>query len=158
MNIKVLGVGSPFSDDQIGWKVVETLKSMSDLQQYIPNSLTLECLDRPGLMLIDDMQFADTVIIIDAMQSGLPIGTIHRFYNEEIKSAKGFLSTHSIGVIQALELAKALDRLPGHVIVYGIEIGGVTQDFELSPEALKAKDNATGKIATDLLNLLNGEN
>lgn len=111
--IKVLGIGSPFGDDQVGWKVIELLKSHLPFSEHI----TLGQHDRPGARLLELMGGANTVYLIDAIKSGHPLGTIHCFKNTEIFTIKNHLSTHDLGLAQALQLAKALDVLPEHVIL-----------------------------------------
>ena len=52
-------------------------------------------------------------------------GTIHRLDASSHGAARaadrGSSSTHAVGVGEAIELARALDRLPARVVVFGIE-------------------------------------
>lgn len=120
--IKVLGIGSPFGDDQVGWKVAEVLKKHMSTYVNTPQHLIIESHDRPGMRLIELMSGASAVFIIDAVKSNSEAGTIHRFKNNEIFAAETRFSTHDIGVSQALQLGSALNLLPDNIIVYGIEI------------------------------------
>lgn len=120
--IKVLGIGSPFGDDQVGWKVVALLKKVTHLKKFIPDYLQIDHYDRPGIRLLELMKNSDIVYLIDAVKSGNPIGTCHRFKNEEIEEAKCLISTHDIGIAQVLQLGKVLNSLPNTIILYGIEI------------------------------------
>ncbi|KGP63355.1 hydrogenase [Legionella norrlandica] len=124
--IKILGIGSPFGDDQVGWLVAEGLKKELDLSPDIDRKVSVECHDRPGLRLIELLDSQQVVFLIDAVKSGGTIGTIHHLKNSEIYTLKNALSTHAIGVVQALQLANSLDVLPEHIILYGIEIGDAT--------------------------------
>ena len=61
--------------------------------------------------------------MVDAVQSGAEPGTIHALDASSrrmpIELFKG--STHAFGLAEAVELARALDRLPTSLLVYGIE-------------------------------------
>ena len=66
----------------------------------------------------------DEAVIVDAVRSGAPTGTIHRFdagAGPLPASLRGVASTHHVGLAEALELARALGRLPARTTVYGIE-------------------------------------
>ncbi|CAM2920907.1 hydrogenase expression/formation protein [Legionella steigerwaltii] len=146
--IKVLGVGSPFGDDQVGWKVVEELKHQLSIDTDVSPFVVIERCDRPGVRLIELMSGFNTVFIIDAVKSGNAIGTIHRFQKEALlDSAPGF-STHDLGIIQALQLASALNELPDNLLFYGIEIDVITFDTTLSLHV----ENAITDLALQLKN------
>jgi hydrogenase maturation protease len=103
---------------------------------------TARRLDPPGVIvsapfeLMDLWGRADEVVIVDAARSGAPPGTIHRFDVGQGALPTGLLSasTHSLGVADVVELARALGQLPSHVLVYGIEAGDVSHGDVLSPE------------------------
>jgi hydrogenase maturation protease len=62
--------------------------------------------------------------VIDAVSSGAEPGTVHRFDASRTPlpaSLRRASSTHALGLAEAIELGRALDRLPARVIVYGIE-------------------------------------
>jgi hydrogenase maturation protease len=73
--------------------------------------------------LIEDWTGADAVIIVDAVSSGAPPGTIHRLdpLSEPIPAALSQGSTHAFGLADTIALARTLDRLPARLTVYGIE-------------------------------------
>ena len=64
--------------------------------------------------LIEDWAGADAVIVVDAVSSGAPPGTIHRLdpLAEPIPAALSQGSTHAFGLAETIELARTLDRLP----------------------------------------------
>ena len=73
--------------------------------------------------LIEEWAGADEVIVVDAVCSGAPPGTIHRLdpLAEPMPAALSHGSTHAFGLAETIELARALDRLPPRLTVYGIE-------------------------------------
>jgi hydrogenase maturation protease len=76
------------------------------------------------------------VVVIDAARSDAPSGTIHRFEIGIQPLATDVLktSTHSVGVAEVIELARALHRLPEKLMVYGIEVGDISHNASLTPE------------------------
>jgi hydrogenase maturation protease len=74
--------------------------------------------------LIDLLDGADEAVVIDAVRSGAPPGTVRRIdvgdqpLPADVRSSA---STHLVGLADAIELARALGRLPPRVTVYGIE-------------------------------------
>ena len=74
--------------------------------------------------LLELLDGLDAAVVIDAVRSGAPAGTVRRF-----DAARGPLptairsstSTHLVGLTEAIELARALGRLPPRVTVYAIE-------------------------------------
>ncbi|MBL7478420.1 hydrogenase maturation protease [Legionella bononiensis] len=148
--IKVLGIGSPFGDDQAGCKVAERLKQ-NDLIRRNCSTVLIEAHDRPGVRLLELMSQANRVFLIDAIQSGNQPGTVHRLINEEIFELNPMLSTHDMGVAQALALGRSLDELPEQIILYGIEIGPLEYHSELSKSVEKAINQTVVLLEKELL-------
>ncbi|QBR84804.1 hydrogenase maturation protease [Legionella israelensis] len=150
-DIRVLGIGSPFGDDQVGWHVVNLLK-----QQIGPDSgqLLITACDRPGTRILELMRSADKVFLIDAVMTGAPAGTLHYLKNEEIISFTNGLSTHGIGIIDAIEIGKALNELPKQIILYGIEIENVSKDFKLSKTLGRAIEETVDGLVKEIHDLL----
>ncbi len=76
------------------------------------------------LALLDLWAGAGAVVLIDAASSGAQAGTIHRFDAsfEPIPAwARDRASTHAVDLGEAIELARALGRLPARTIVYALE-------------------------------------
>ena len=108
--------------------------------------------------LIEDWTGADAVIVVDAVSSGAPPGTIHRLdpLSEPIPAGLSQGSTHAFGLAETIELARTLDRLPPRLTVYGIEGERFTAGQQLSPPVSAAVDavceelrGLLGKSATD---------
>jgi hydrogenase maturation protease len=98
--------------------------------------------EREPVGLIEDWAGADAVIVVDAVSSGAPPGTIHRLdpLSEPIPAALSQGSTHAFGLAETIELARALDRLPERLSVYGIEGGCFDAGNELSRPVRAAVD------------------
>jgi hydrogenase maturation protease len=142
--LKIICVGNPLrGDDAAGFAVARRLAG----------SLAgdVELLEREGepTALIDAFDGADAVWLIDAVRSGAPAGTVHRLDASEtelpVELFRG--STHHVGLAEAVELARALGRLPRRTIVYGIEGAG----FELGEELTPAVADASERVAAAVL-------
>lgn len=120
--LKIIGVGSPVGEDDVGWRVIEVLSNASWLQPLIGKGLELVALDRPGASLLEHMAGIPQVIIIDAMVSGRKPGTFVRFEWPFATEAAGLWSCHGFGVGETLRLGQVLGALPGKLWVWGIEV------------------------------------
>lgn len=138
---RIIGIGSPSGDDQIGWRVVDALKGR------LPPEIELIKLDRPGTGLIPLLENTNHVILIDAMQGGGAPGTIRHFSKDECMDYKQGLSSHGVGVFDALMLAKELDALPEVVELYGIEIDPAMPGESSSEAVTVAAENLADTIA-----------
>lgn len=129
----VIGVGSPFADDRVGWEVIKRLQRDELLTHFTPETLQLTYCDRPGLSLIHNMSTSDAVFLIDAVYTGAPPGTLHLFTQQKIASIHFPLSSHGVGVAEAIELGGVLGLLPPVLRLYGVEILPPKIQFELTP-------------------------
>jgi hydrogenase maturation protease len=118
--VLVIGVGNRLrGDDGASWEVAERLRKPA-AQTAIE---VVEQLYEPT-DLLGAWEGRDAVVIIDTMCSGKPPGTISRFdvSNGPLPARlRGVGSTHSFGLHEAIELARALDRLPRRLIVFAVE-------------------------------------
>ena len=129
--VRIIGIGSPFGDDRLGGEVVEALGCSSTLASAAGGNISFVVLDRPGALLLAHWHDADYVIVVDGVRSGAPPGTCHRLDPGEWISQSS-LSSHGFGLASALELARALDDLPPHLVLYGMEIDPSSSGFTLS--------------------------
>ena len=114
----VIGVGNLYRrDDAVGHAVVDSLRD-----RVPPNVALVPCEDEPS-RLIDAWDGADSAIVVDAVFAGSPPGSMHRFdaSHEAVPAGVFRSSTHAFGVGEAIELARALGRLPPRILVYGVE-------------------------------------
>ncbi|MHB1076962.1 hydrogenase maturation protease [Thiobacillus sp.] len=117
--VRILGIGSPSGDDQAGWLTVDTLAACG---VHPDRDVTIEKPDRPGAHLTTLLEDAGWVILVDAMQSGDQPGRIKRFDRNGWQAYAHGLSSHGLGVLEALALARELGTLPPRLDLYGIEI------------------------------------
>jgi hydrogenase maturation protease len=143
---RVIGIGSPHGDDVAGWRVVEMLTSREEL--------TTECDAIGAGQLLDYLQGCQHVILIDACQSAQPPGTITRLEWPDARiPVQHWRSTHALSVGETLELAAELGRLPGRVVLFGIEISNCQPGAELNPVVASAlpelERRVLGEVSAD---------
>ena len=120
--ILVLGVGSPFGADTLGWRVVERLETVLKHHAALRATVDLKCEDRPGLSLIEILRPYDHVLLVDAVVSGEPPGTLHHLDGDTLRRFDAALSSHAAGVFEALAIGAAIGALPRRLEMYGVEI------------------------------------
>ena len=140
----IIGVGNPMrGDDGAASAVVEYLRAQ-DIPAYD--------FDGDGAELMEMWLGQSRVIVIDAAVSGAATGTVHRFDAHQAQLPRNFFrhSTHQFGVAEAVEMARALGRLPAEMIVYGIEGENFTLGGPLSPQVEQAVYQAAERIKIDI--------
>jgi hydrogenase maturation protease len=101
------------------------------------------------LALLDLWQGAELVVVIDAVSSGADPGTLHRFdavagpLPARLRSST---STHAVGLGEAIELARALGRLPARLVVYGIEGERFATGTALTPPVTAAVEAVVREV------------
>ncbi len=136
--VLILGVGSPFGADRLGWRAVEQLQQTGLADRFPALTLRFEQSDRPGSRLLMLLRDADVAVVIDAMRSGAAAGSVARFAEGELTPDAGLFSTHGFGVAEALALGRQLGMLSAKVIVYGIEADAALLDDTLSVQGSAA--------------------
>jgi hydrogenase maturation protease len=143
----VIGVGNDLrGDDAAGLLVARKLAgSRGD------DFRVAECEGEP-VALLDLWQDCARAIVVDATQSGAAPGTIRRIAAHAGPLPPGLAgtSTHLLGVADAVELARALGRLPPTTIVYGIEGATFDTGAPLSEVVEAAVERVAASIRQEL--------
>lgn len=110
-----------------------------------------ECGGEPG-SLLDAWEGKRAALIIDAASSGAAPGTLHRFDASAgpLPASLGSCSTHGLGVGEAIELARALGRLPERIIVLCVEGQDFGAQTRLSPSVAGAVVRAAEAVLADV--------
>lgn len=143
----IIGIGNRYrGDDAFGCIVASELAGML--------LSGVHCIEHDGepAALMDCWQGAEKVVLIDAVSSGAEAGKIFRFNlaQQALPEEFNLYSTHAFGVPQAVELARALKKLPPEISFIGIEGECFDAGEELSLPLSKAKD----AVIAEILNLL----
>ncbi|MGF1666500.1 MAG: hydrogenase maturation protease [Acidimicrobiia bacterium] len=135
MSALVIGVGNPDrGDDGVGWRVIELLAD------EMP---TVRCRG-DAVELIEAWADTPEVIVVDAMSSGAPAGTIVIGAAETVPDSP--TSSHGFGLAQAMALAGALGSLPADLTVVGIEGGSYDHGSPLSAAVEEAALSVAARI------------
>jgi hydrogenase maturation protease len=120
------------------------------LQGQLGNQAVVTC-DGDAADLVMCWEDANSVIVVDAMVSGHPPGTVVRHdLTAELLPVDAFAgSSHHFGLAEAIEISRALDNLPSHFVVYGIEVEATTLGTPLSPRVMDAVRRVASSIATE---------
>ncbi len=134
----VIGIGNPArGDDAAGLRVVEALGLSDTVVEH----------DGEPASLIALWEDCDEVVLIDAITSGADCGTV-----VEIDATSSMLpaglchSTHALGPAEAVELARALGKLPARITILGIEGGDYSFGAGLSSEVERAVDEVVRRV------------
>jgi len=90
------------------------------------------------LGLLDLWEGRERVVLIDAVVSGAAPGSCRRFGIDAPFRSDAGASTHGFGLAAALALARALDRAPAAVEVWGIEGVAFEPGAPLTPAVAEA--------------------
>jgi hydrogenase maturation protease len=142
----IIGIGNPDRGDDAAGRLVAQL-----LSKKLP-AITVVELDGEVTSLLSHLETASAAWLIDACQSGAPAGTIRRFDAAATALPKnlGDLSSHALGLAEAIELARALRRLPTRCTVYAIEGASFEHGAPVSPAVAKASEDVAEQVTYDV--------
>lgn len=141
----VIGIGNPDrADDGIGPRVAARLARVEGARVILRSG--------DALGLLDDWADADAVILIDAAAPLSQPGAIHRIdaLSSSLPPSPPRSSTHLLAIAEAIELARALDRLPARMIVYAIEGMNFAPGAPMTAQVAAAAEQAAERIAEEL--------
>lgn len=115
--LRILGIGSPFGADRLGWDVVERLNA-----QPLPDGVEAVSCAHPISELLPQLEGIDAAIVVDAM-AGVPAGKVVRCRLRDLRDGASPHSIHGLSVVTAVDLAMALGMLPPSLEILGLGIG-----------------------------------
>ena len=141
----VIGIGNAWrNDDAAGLSVARLLDGLEGA----------EVIEREGepTSLIDSWESAEAVWLVDAVSSGAEPGTVHRYdaSERELPAALFRTSTHHFGLAEAVELARAVGRLPRRTVVFGIEGRSFDTGETISPEVEAAAERVAEAVRKEV--------
>lgn len=143
----VIGLGTDErSDDGVGLDVARSLAHQG--------SCPAEVRAWPGELtgLVELWRGRANVVVVDAVRSGRPAGTVHRW---EVRGPGTFprsapVSTHGLSLAEVVELARVLGSLPDRLVVYGVELGELGPGTGRSPAVAAAARRVSATILREL--------
>ena len=142
----VIGVGNANRrDDGVGLAVASRLRTRPARPARIVE------FEGEGTGLLDLWEDERFVVVVDAVRSGAEPGTIHRIDTSGpfVFPSKPSTSTHGLSVGEAVHLGRSLGRLPGQLVVYGVEGSEFTPGDELSPPVARSVDRVVESILAE---------
>jgi hydrogenase maturation protease len=145
----IIGVGNEFRrDDGAGPEVVTRLR------ERVPPSVQLMVSDGEPAALLEAWTGASLAIVVDAVVADRPVpGRLHRIVLAGAGQAgqpPRQVSSHGLGLSEAISLAQALRRMPGQLIVHAVEAADVSQGSGLSPGVAAAVGELAAAVLRDL--------
>ncbi|SEA20972.1 hydrogenase maturation protease [Thiothrix caldifontis] len=124
MKTAIIGIGSPFGDDQAGWLALDALQQETWVKaQEAAGILTLQKLDRPGMSLLEHWHGYDHVMLIDAVISTQHApGMLFKLQPEELALLEFPTSSHGFGIAEVLALGETLGLLPKQLDIWGVAV------------------------------------
>lgn len=150
-NILVLGIGNILmGDDGAG------IYAINKLYSEIGERVNLRFIDGGtlGLDLLNYIEWADILVIIDAVDIGEPPGAIIKSIINEDLNIKLSKTSHEIDLEDLLFSAKLLNILPEKIILYGIQVKEITMQYALSKELELKMDEFCNYINKELSHYL----
>ena len=146
----IIGLGNPLvTDDSVGLRVATVLR------EQLTGRLDVEVTEDywGGLRLMEQMVGYDCAIVIDAICSGAPPGTIHHLAPGDVPTQRS-ASSHDMTLPTALALGRQAGlRLPedGGIVLVGIEADDILNFGETCTPAVAA---AVPRAVADVLAIL----
>ena len=148
--VLLLGVGNPLrGDDGIGPRLARLVTGA------VPQGVVVRCRHGDLLDLVDECAGYDALVCVDAAAPAGSPGRTHRF-NLAVRALPSMLlptSSHGLGLVDALELARALGTLPSRVVVYAIEAQAFDQGADIDPAVAAGARRAARRLLGELRRL-----
>jgi len=144
----LLGIGNILmNDDAAGVLVVQALAEKYTFSQelVVLDGGTL------GLDILPFLEGVDRLLVVDAVETGEPVGTIIRMNGDDIPIALATkVSPHQMGLKDLLLVADLQGYAPNEMVLWGVQPGSIEMDIELSPEVAKAVVILQDKVLEEL--------
>ncbi len=146
--VLVVGIGSPDrGDDAWGLRVAQAVAELGLTQVQV-------MVHEDPTELVHAWNTVDLAVVVDAVDAGLDPGEL--VVREMGADADGLPSatfarvavggTHAFGLAAAIELSRALGRLPRRVVLVGAQVGSVAHGVRMTPEVSAAVDPAVDRV------------
>ncbi len=133
--VQVIGIGSPYGADRIGWLAIEHLEASHFCAAFPPGRLQLQSCPSPAQL--PALIRPDTaVLLIDALQ-GRSLGEMQWLCWQQLEQAPLISGSHGLGLREILPLIEVLYSRPEAITLLGIGVGdGFTEPLDELPGGL----------------------
>ena len=118
--VLVLGIGNLlWADEGFGVRAVERMQ----LEYEFDDNVTLMDGGTQGLYLVQDVRAADILVVFDAVDYGLPPGTLKLVEDAEVPQFLGVrkMSLHQTGFQEVIATAAMFGEAPQHMLLVGVQ-------------------------------------
>lgn len=144
MSVLVVGLGNPHAgDDAVGVLVADAVA-----RRALPGVRVVTHEDPTDLPLL--WAGAEAVVVVDAVLSGRPVGTVVVLDEEGSLPVAAASGTHDFGLADAFALSRALGTLPARWVVVGVEGRSLTPGTPISDAVAAAVGDAADAVAASL--------
>jgi hydrogenase maturation protease len=107
-----------------------------------------------GLTLLSELVQAVHVILVDAVATGEPPGTLVRLDGDAVRDAvRDRLSVHQVGVADLLDAARLIGCYPDSVVLLGLAPGSIGFGVERTDAVEKALGTLVSAVAQEVTSL-----
>ena len=142
MSALVVGIGNPSrGDDAVGPEVASRVARLD-----LPG-VEVVVYDEP-LALVEHLATHEDVVVVDAASPRGAAGSVHvvRVGSTPLRHDSSVFGSHGLGVAEAVELARALGRLPRRLTLVGVEAGSFDVGAPLSARVRDCLDDAVRAV------------
>ncbi len=153
----LVGFGSPHGDDQVGWAVADSVVTHDRLRSHVDVRKAAVPLD-----LLDWLEGVRRLHVCDAYHDPSLPGAMRRWEwtaeTETSKPADMFREfvrlrcggSHGFGLIETLDLAASLERLPRQIVVWGTAGSNFASGAPISTAIRQALPDIVDTIVNEL--------
>lgn len=118
--VLILGIGNVlWADEGFGVRAADHLHR----HWKLPDHVTVMDGGTQGIYLLEHIERAETLVILDAIDYGLPPGTLRQIEGDAVPSYLGAkkVSLHQTGFQEVLAMAEMLGRAPSRILLVGVQ-------------------------------------
>ena len=151
MNILVLGLGNILlTDEGVGVHAVEAF-----VDGYaVPDGVEVVDGGTSGMDMLDLMSGRDHIVVVDAVNTGDPPGTVIRLEGDAVPAFfQARISPHQLGLSDVLASLALLGEAPAGITLLGVVPEDLDIRVGLSPRMTEKRDELVGLLADTLAGL-----
>ena len=147
----VVGIGSPYGDDQLGWVVANRV---ANKLRYNQHQVTARVAKSP-VDVLSWLENVERLVVCDACHGQGLVGRVHQWtWPAPEVERTAWSGTHDVPLPMVLSLAEQLGRLPKQVVLWAVEASDRSDVIsELSPEVSAALPDLVNRIVDQLSEL-----
>jgi len=148
VNVLILGIGNVLmTDDSLGIRVINELER----RYRFPENVELLDGGTSGIELLSYFVNRDYLIIVDAIKSDFPPGTVVKIEGEDVPAKfMTRISPHQLGLSDLLAAATLTGEIPKQMVLFGIEPKRVGLGLEMTDEVKESFERLLGVVVDEL--------